>query len=76
MPYIDITAHVDLDEFDDQALIDELEDRGWWVSPGKQWEPLELTDEQKDWICNFIIENRFDLTDMTAKDIYDELRKK
>jgi hypothetical protein len=76
MPYIDVTVDVDLDDFDDQELIDELEKRGWWVSPNTKWEPLELTDQQIDWICEKIMSENLDATDMVAKDIYDELRKK
>lgn len=76
MPYIDVTVDIDFADFDDQELIDELESRGWWVSPGKNWEPIELTDQQKDWICEKIVSKNLDATDMIAKDIYDELRKK
>lgn len=76
MPYIDVTVDVNLDDFDDQELIDELEGRGWWVSEEKHWEPLELTNDQKDWICEKIRSENLDVTDMTAKEIYDELRKK
>lgn len=76
MPYIDVTVDVDFADFDDQELIDELESRGWWVSPNKKWDPLELTDQQKDWICEKIMSENLDVTDMIAKDIYDELRKK
>jgi hypothetical protein len=31
MPYIDVTVDVDLDGFDDQELIDELESRGYKI---------------------------------------------
>lgn len=76
MPYVDVTVDVDFKDFDDQELIDELEDRGWWVSPEKYWEPFDMSDIQKDWICQKIRSENLDETDMIAKEIYDELRKK
>jgi len=43
MAYVD----VDLSVFDDQELIDELEDRGWYVGESIGWEPNEnLTDAE------------------------------
>ena len=42
MPYIDVTVDVDLNEFDDQELIDEIESRGWLVSEEKGKEFLDL----------------------------------
>ena len=74
MPYVEVD--VDTGDFDDDDLISELESRGWWVSPEKNWKPIELNDEHKDWICEKIRSENLDLTDMTAKEIYDELRKK
>ena len=77
MPYKEVWIDDDnIDDFEDQELIDELEKRGWWVSPEKHWEPFELTDDKKDWICEKILSENLDMTDMTAKEIYDELRKK
>jgi len=77
MPYKEVWIDdADINDFDDQELIDELESRGWWVSPEKRWEPLELTNDQKDWICEKIQSENLDVTDMTAKEIYNELRKK
>ena len=71
-----IEVDVDLNEFDDQELIEELEGRGWWVSPEKNWEPEEvLSDEEKDWICDTIV--GLDLeSDPIAREIYDKLRKR
>jgi len=71
MAYIEVD--VDLDEFDDQSLIDELEGRGWWVSPERHWEPLELDNEQKKWICELILKHNLDVTDIMGKEIYNEL---
>jgi hypothetical protein len=42
-----VDVHVDLNEFDDQDLIDELENRGWFVGEEKGWEPDEqLTKDE------------------------------
>ena len=47
MPYMTVDVHVDLNEFDDQDLIDELENRGWFVGEEKGWEPDEqLTKDE------------------------------
>lgn len=75
MPYKEVWIdEADLDEFDDQELIDELESRGWWVSPEKNWEiPFELTTEQKKWICKLILKHNLDVTDMMGREIYNEL---
>lgn len=78
MPYIDTTVHVDMDVFEDQELIDELENRGWWVSPEKGWEPDgSLEDQEKDYICSFILDNfqRAD-GDEVVWEIYEKLRKR
>jgi hypothetical protein len=50
MPYIDLTVEVDLNEFDDQELIDELESRDWTVSEEKGMQILSFTDEELDFI--------------------------
>jgi hypothetical protein len=50
MPYIDLTVEVDLNEFDDQELIDELESRDWIVSEEKGMQILSFTDEELDFI--------------------------
>jgi len=76
MPYKEVWIDDNLDEYDDQELIDELENRDWWVSPEKFWEPLELDAEQRQWICDMIVKCDLDATDLVAKEIYNELRKK
>jgi hypothetical protein len=50
MPYIDVTVDVELDAFDDQDLIDELEGRGWVVGDEKDKTPLTFDDEELDFI--------------------------
>jgi hypothetical protein len=54
MPYIDVTVDVDLDEFDDQELIDELESRGWIVSEEKGKEIIDLTNDELDYISSLV----------------------
>lgn len=54
MPYIDVTVDVDLDEFDDQELIDELESRGWIVSEEKGKEIVDLTNDELDYIASLV----------------------
>lgn len=58
MPYIDVTVDVDLDSFDDQQLIDELEDRGWTVSDEKGMEVMNFDDEELDFICDLVKDAR------------------
>jgi hypothetical protein len=36
MPYVTTEVHIELDEFDDRDLIEELTDRGYYVSKGTQ----------------------------------------
>ena len=54
MPYIDVTVDVDLDSFDDQDLIDELEDRGWTVSDEKGVSVINFDDEELDYIASLV----------------------
>jgi hypothetical protein len=74
MPYMTVDVHVDLNEFDDQDLIDELENRGWFVGEEKGWEP----DEQltKDEIL--LIANLFSNAEIGSNEyfIYEKLRKR
>lgn len=76
MPYVDVTVDVDIDIFEDQELIDELENRGWWVSPETGWEPLQISEEHQQWICDTILQYNLDVNDLVGKDIYEELRKR
>jgi len=53
MPTVSVNVgyvDVDLDEFDDQELIDELESRGWIVSDEKGKEFLNFDDIELDFI--------------------------
>ena len=72
MAYIEVD--VELDVFDDQALIDELEERGWFVGPDKDWEPDEgLTDEEKDVIVDLLARAK---PGSIEYNIYEKLRKR
>jgi hypothetical protein len=53
-----VTVDVELDEFNDQELIDELEDRGWIVSDEKGKQFVNFDKEELD----FIYEMTKDLT--------------
>ena len=56
MANINVDIEVDWEEFDDQELIDELEDRGWFVGEEKGWEPNEeLTDDEIEYIVSMLI---------------------
>jgi hypothetical protein len=70
MAYVD----VDLNVFDDQELIDELEDRGWYVGEEKGWEPDEpLTDDE----INHILEMfSWRMPGTLGHSIYEKLRKR
>ena len=73
MPYIDVTVDVDLDSFDDQELIDEIEKRGWIVSDEKGKEFLDLDDYEMDFIADLVINCK---PGTTGREIYDKLKKR
>lgn len=66
--------YIDLDELKDHDLIDELETRGYEVLEKDHIYNKELTDEEKDWICEKII-NYVDLLDPMAMSIYEKVKK-
>lgn len=70
MPHV----YIDLDELKDHDLIDELETRGYEVLEKDHIYNKELTDEEKDWICEKII-NYVDLLDPIAMSIYEKVKK-
>ena len=70
MPHV----YIDLDELKDHDLIDELETRGYKVLEEDHIYNKELTDEEKDWICEKII-NYVDLFDPIAMSIYEKVKK-
>lgn len=69
MPYIEV--EVGLEEFLDQELIDELEERGWYVSEDEPEE--QLTREEKDVILDFVYRSK---PGTIAYNIYEKLRKR
>jgi hypothetical protein len=74
MANINVDIEVDLEEFDDQELIDELEDRGWFVGEEKGWEPNEeLTDDEIEYIVSLLIHA---MPGTFAYEIYEKLRKR
>lgn len=74
MAYINVEIDVELDEFDDQELIDELESRGWYVGEEKDWKPEEpLTREEKDVIMNMMGIGKVGSIEYN---IYEKLRKR
>jgi hypothetical protein len=66
-----ISVEVELDEFDDQELIDELEERGYYVSEEDPDEPL--TSEEKDVIVNLMGIGKVGTIEYN---IYEKLRKR
>lgn len=71
MPYVNI----DIDDLKDEDLIDELEGRGYMVLDEDEFFNKELTDEEKDWICQAIMKY-VDLLDPVAMSVYEKLRKR
>ena len=72
MPYIEVD--VSLEDIDDQDLIDELEERGWYVGEEKDWEPDEpLTQEEKDVIVDLLAGAK---PGTIENEIYEKLRKR
>jgi hypothetical protein len=75
MTYVTVDVEVDLDEFDDQDLADELSSRGWFVGETKDWSPPneELTYDE----INLILELfQMALPGTIRYEIYEKLRKR
>jgi hypothetical protein len=75
MTYVTVDVDVDMDEFDDQDLADELSSRGWFVGETKDWSPPneELTYEE----INLILELfQMALPGTIRYEIYEKLRKR
>lgn len=71
MPYVEVD--IDLKDLDDEDLIYELQGRGYDVVSGAQ---SELCEQEITWICDAILSQDLDRSDMIAKSIYEKLRKK
>jgi hypothetical protein len=64
----------ELDTVDDQELIAELENRGWFVGEEKGWEPdEELSQEEITFILNKF---QMSLPGTIGYEIYEKLRKR
>jgi hypothetical protein len=74
MAYVDVTVEVDLSDFDNEVLIEELEGRGWYVGEEKGWVPNEeLTDDE----INHILEMfSWRMPGTLGHSIYEKLRKR
>ena len=75
MTYITVEVDVDMDDFDDRDLADELSSRGWFVGETKDWSPPteELTYEE----INVILELfQMALPGTIRYEIYEKLRKR
>lgn len=74
MAYISVDVEVDLNEFDDQELIDELKYRGWFVGEEKGWEPSEdLTDDE---ITAVLEKFEYSFPGTLGYEIYEKMRKR
>ncbi|MDA1317395.1 MAG: hypothetical protein O3B87_05245 [bacterium] len=72
MAQVYVKVEVDLDEFDDDDLIDEIESRGWLVRE-KEKEFLDLTSDELDYIVDLVINCK---PGTTGREIYDKLKKR
>ena len=72
MAYMRVDVDIDMDQFEDQDLIDELEERGYHVMDDEN-PATELTDVEIDAIVE-LFENSKPGT--IGHDIYDKLRKR
>jgi len=71
MAYVSVEVDVDLDDFEDDVLIDELEGRGWFVS---EYEPNEQLTE--DEITAILERFQMAVPGTTGYNIYEKLRKR
>lgn len=71
MAYITVDVDVELNEFDDQELIDELEERGWYVSEDEPNE--QLTEDE---ITAILERFQMAVPGTTGYNIYEKLRKR
>jgi hypothetical protein len=74
MPWVNMDVQIDMGEFDDQELIDELEKRGWFVGEEKGWEPNEQLTEDEI----LLIADLFSNAEIGSDEyfIYEKLRKR
>ena len=75
MAYVNVDVDVDLSDFEDQDLIDELEGRDWFVGPEKGWEPTH-EDLEYDEITAILERFQMSLPGSIGYNIYEKLRKR
>ena len=69
-----MTVEIYLDEFSDQDLAEELQERGWFVGPDKYWSPSEeLTYEE---ITTILDRFQMSMPGTIGYEIYEKLRKR
>jgi hypothetical protein len=75
--YVNVTVDVDVEmsDFDDQDLIDELESRKYFVSPTKGWAP-PLEDLTYEEITAILDRFQMSLPGTIGYEIYEKLRKR
>ena len=74
MAYTSVDVYIDLNDFDDQELVDELEARGWFVGEEKGWEPSgDLTDDE---ITAVLEKFEYSFPGTLGHEIYEKLRKR
>ena len=75
MTTVNVDVDVEMTDFNDQDLVEELESRGWFVGPEKRWEPLfqELTNEEID---DILSKYSWAIPGTLGFDIYEKLRKR
>jgi len=74
MAWVNVDVDVDLSEFDDDDLIEELEGRDWYVSPEKGWEPP--ADLEDDEITAILERFQMSIPGTVGYNIYEKLRKR
>ena len=75
MAYVTVDVDVDMDEFDDQDLADELSSRGWFVGETKDWSP-STEDLTSDEITAILERFQMSLPGSVGYNIYEKLRKR
>jgi hypothetical protein len=75
MGYVTVDVDVDMDEFDDQDLADELSNRGWFVGETKDWSP-STEDLTSDEITAILERFQMAIPGTIGYDIYEKLRKR
>ena len=73
MAYINVEIDVELEEFDDQELIDELEERGYRVVEDSVYVPEDLIQEEIEFIVGMFSTY---MPGTIGYNIYEKMRKR